>query len=145
MRASLLCCLTVLPLTVLLVGCTGSGIATGDMSGTVTFNGEPVPYGTIEFHPASESENPGPTVSTEIHNGTFDTAESGTAVVRGPLEIRITAYPSEPADLEDETAEAEVVEPYFVGYTVEMDYTAEPVEIAVPEDAEGFDIYARND
>ncbi|MFG0335561.1 MAG: hypothetical protein ACF8TS_19555 [Maioricimonas sp. JB049] len=145
MSVSLLRSLFALPMMVLLAGCTGSGIATGDMSGTVIFNGEPVPYGTIEFHPASDAKNPGPTVSAEIRNGAFDTSESGAAVVRGPLEIRITAYPSEPADLEDETAETEAVEPYFVGYTIEMDYTAEPVEIVVPEDAEGFDIYARND
>ncbi|MEW4527935.1 MAG: hypothetical protein ACF8PG_03460 [Maioricimonas sp. JB045] len=143
MPLTLIRCLIVLPVLVLLVGCTGGGVATGDMSGTVTFQGEPVPYGTIEFHPVSEDDEPGPTVSAEIRNGAFDTSEAG-AVVRGPLEIRITAYPSELSDVEDETVEVDPVEPYFVGYAIEMDYSAEPVEIVVPDDAEGFDIFSEN-
>lgn len=144
MTSLLLRCLVGVSAMVLTVGCSGGGIPTGNMSGTVTFRGEPVPYGTIEFHPASEEENPGPTVSTEIRDGVFDTSSSGAGVVKGPLELRITAYPSEPATSEDETVEVEPVEPYFVGYTINMDYSADAVDIVIPDDAEGFDIFSAN-
>lgn len=71
-----------------LIGCggRGSGPTRYHLSGTVTFDGKPVPAGTIYFEPAS-----GPAGSAEIKNGYYDT-RSGKGVVGGQHRVLIEGF-----------------------------------------------------
>ena len=75
-------------LIVAVVGC-GSG-DTGPqryrVSGKVTFNGQPVPAGSIYFETAD-----GPSGGAQIINGSYDTS-SGKGVVGGPHDIVIQGF-----------------------------------------------------
>ncbi|HWL09008.1 MAG TPA: hypothetical protein VNQ76_11405 [Planctomicrobium sp.] len=73
-----------------LLGICGCGNQTGDsperfpVSGTVTFQGEPVPVGSIQFSPDTSKGNTGPTGYASISNGKFDTSLDGKGTVGGP-------------------------------------------------------------
>lgn len=56
------------------------------VSGTVTFDGKPVPAGTIYFQPAAG--NKGPAGLAAIVKGKFDTS-SGKGTVGGPHNVRV--------------------------------------------------------
>lgn len=60
-----------------------------DVSGKVTFRGQPVPAGTIIFEPDASKGNDGPQGMAPIQNGQFDTARGGRATVGGPHVIQI--------------------------------------------------------
>jgi hypothetical protein len=81
--------LTPLMLTTL-CGCGGSvdeGPERFDVSGTVTFDGKPVPTGTIYFNPAEGHS--GPQGFAAIVDGKYDTASEGKGTVGGPHSVRI--------------------------------------------------------
>lgn len=59
----------------LLVGCGGS--AQNRVSGTVNFEGKPVPLGKIYFNPDKSKNTPGLPGYADIKDGSFDTAASG--------------------------------------------------------------------
>lgn len=78
----------------LLAGCGGSapsGPQRYSVSGTVTFNGEPIPKGFISFTPDSSKGAKGPGSGATIVDGAYQT-EDGKGVVGGPhlVEIRGT-------------------------------------------------------
>ena len=58
------------------------------VSGTVTFQGEPVPLGEISFHPDTTQGNGGPGVVTTIADGHYATPK-GTGTVGGPHVVTI--------------------------------------------------------
>ena len=64
-----------LPLGALLLlgACSGQGTDRFDVSGTVTFNGQPVPAGQVVFSPDLSKGNDGPQGYAEIHGGRYDT------------------------------------------------------------------------
>ncbi len=66
------------------------------LSGRVTFDGQPVPFGRIVFTPDKQAGNSGPQGFAEIRNGTYDTA-SGKGTVGGPHVVRITGFGANPA------------------------------------------------
>ncbi len=66
------------------------------VSGTVTFEGKSVPFGTIMFTPDSAKGNKGPQGFAEIVDGKFDTT-NGQGIVGGAHQIKITGV-SEKAD-----------------------------------------------
>ena len=68
-----------------------SGPTTYDLSGTVTFDGEPVPAGQIVFEPDSTAGNSGPQGFAEIRNGKFDTT-TGKGTIGGAHIVRISGY-----------------------------------------------------
>ncbi|MDA0285652.1 MAG: hypothetical protein O3B13_22285 [Planctomycetota bacterium] len=78
--------------TLLLLFVTGCGGGGDDgpprfrVSGTVTFDGKPVPAGTIYFQPAAG--NKGPAGLAAIVKGKFDTS-SGKGTVGGPHNVRV--------------------------------------------------------
>jgi hypothetical protein len=74
----------------------GSGV-----SGTVTFDGQPVPFGRIVFTPDREAGNSGPQGFAEIRNGAYDTA-SGKGTVGGPQVVQITGFGADPATGDEE-------------------------------------------
>jgi hypothetical protein len=72
------------------VGCGGStdGPKRYAVSGSVTFQGQPVPKGFITLEPDSDRGNSGPGGGTEIVNGKYDTKVAA-GVVGGPYKVRI--------------------------------------------------------
>lgn len=70
-----------------------------DLSGSVTFQGQPVPVGSIVFEPDTSKGNSGPGGSARIKDGKYDTSqEGGKGTVGGPHLIRITGMDGKPGD-----------------------------------------------
>lgn len=69
--------------------------------GTVTFDGKPVPSGTIYFEPDASQGNMGPVSVVPITDGRYDTvAAKVPGPLEGPLSIRIAGYPPHNPDVE---------------------------------------------
>ncbi|MCG6157954.1 hypothetical protein [Rubinisphaera margarita] len=138
-----------LALTATVVGCGGSSVDIYDYSGTVTYKGQPITYGQIEFVPDAEGGNTGPKGYAEIVDGKYDTGTApGKGVTGGPYLALITAYEKRPEQVEDETVEVEPVTTYFIGYEMKQDLPkddADNVDFAVPEEAEGVNRYEGED
>lgn len=80
-------------LMMVLAGCGGDGgPGRYDVSGTVTYNGQPVPEGVIQFRPDSSKKNNGPAVNANIVDGKYDTSDSGKGTVGGPHIVIIRGY-----------------------------------------------------
>tara|TARA_R110002072_G_scaffold303142_1_gene495867 strand:+ start:152079 stop:152564 length:486 start_codon:yes stop_codon:yes gene_type:complete len=76
----------------MLSGCSGSsGPQRYEVSGSVTYDGKPVPKGFVTFYPDSEEGNSGPGGGAEIRDGVYRTA-AGKGVVGGPHRIRIIGF-----------------------------------------------------
>lgn len=80
-------------------GC-GGGSADGpsryELSGSVTYDGKPVPFGQIIFAPDSAAGNSGPQGFAEIRDGNYETAD-GKGTVGGPHVVQITGFGSDPS------------------------------------------------
>lgn len=74
----------------LLFGC-GPETSTTHIHGDVTYDGQPVPAGTIYFEPDTAAGNGGPGSVAIIRNGEYDTSEA-LGVVGGPHIVRIEGY-----------------------------------------------------
>lgn len=68
------------------------------VSGTVTYQGEPVPTGVIQFTPDASKGSSGPPGFAEIEAGVFDTKLSGKGVVGGPHRVTVDAFSGENVD-----------------------------------------------
>jgi len=83
------------PCLPLLSGCWGGddGPVRYDVSGAVSFKGEPLESGRITFVPDAEKGNVGPVGYAMVKNGRYDTSASGgKGTVAGAIEIMITGY-----------------------------------------------------
>ena len=70
-------------LAVALAGCGGERVY--NLSGTVTFQGKPVPAGHIVFEPDASAGNKGPAAFAKIKDGRYDTSIlEGRGTVGGP-------------------------------------------------------------
>jgi hypothetical protein len=108
--AAALCCLSVL------VGCGRSGPVRFDVRGTVRFNGEPLPRGTIRFEPDASKGNRGPVGIASIVDGEYTTAERGAmGSLEGPLVVWITGLPAADPNVE-------MPSPLFVDHRVDVDF-----------------------
>jgi hypothetical protein len=126
----------------LLTGCGGSDIELTDLSGKVTFAGQPVVYGQIEFVPDSGKGHQGPAGTAEIVDGSYSTRSTGRGVLPGPHLVRITAYEERPvAASDDETAPSSSKPPIFSGFTLEKELKEKSQDFDVPETARGFDLF----
>lgn len=80
------------------VGCGGpTGPETYPLTGTVNFNGKPVPVGTVTLSPDSSKGNEGPGASAGIKDGAFAT-EDGRGHVGGAYVIRVTGFDGIPVE-----------------------------------------------
>lgn len=79
----------------------GGGPTRYTVTGTVTFQGQPVPYGRIDFEPDTEQGNSGPFGTAEIRQGRYTTA-GNRGVVGGPHLVRITGSDGVPLEVADE-------------------------------------------
>lgn len=77
----------------LICGCGDSeeGPQRFQVSGSVNYDGKPVPKGFITFEPDSQAGNKGPGGGAPIVNGRYKT-EAGRGVVGGPHLVRIVGY-----------------------------------------------------
>jgi len=70
------------------IGCGPGGPPRYDISGSITYNGKPVPGGRIVFEPDREQNNHGPASYAVIKDGHYAT-DSGKGPVGGPHIVRI--------------------------------------------------------
>jgi hypothetical protein len=78
----------VIPLVALLAGCDGE--KTYNISGTVTYQGKPVPTGQIVFEPDASAGNKGAAAFAKIKDGHYDTSTGDSrGTVGGPHLVRI--------------------------------------------------------
>lgn len=73
------------------IGC-GSQEKLYQVSGTVGFNGEPIPAGLIYFDPDATQGTAGTQGFAKINNGQYTTAEEGQGVRGGKYVVRILGY-----------------------------------------------------
>jgi hypothetical protein len=76
----------------LLIGCSESGPPRYDVSGTVTYKGQPVPVGSIIFQPDPAGNNEGPYGSATIKDGKFDTRNGGEPTTGGSQIVLVEAF-----------------------------------------------------
>jgi len=100
-------------------GCGGSsGPERYPLEGAVTYDGQPVPGGSIEFEPDHTQGNRGPAGYATIENGRYATlSEKGT--VGGPHVVRITGTDGQP------TGESPYGTPIFPQYKTTADLPRE--------------------
>jgi hypothetical protein len=73
-----------------LVGCSDGGPKRYRVSGEVTFDGRPIPYGEVVFTPDGSKKNSGPQGIAPIRDGKFDTRSAGgQGVAGGPTILRV--------------------------------------------------------
>lgn len=72
------------------------------LSGTVTYDGKPVPKGFIRFDPAEG--NPGPGSGAEIIDGNYETP-AGKGIIGGPHNVVISGWDGVPYQESGETVE----------------------------------------
>jgi hypothetical protein len=91
--------LALLPL--LIIGSPGCGGTTGpksyEVSGTVSYRGQPVPVGYVSLEPDPTAGNTGPGTMAKIVAGRYRT-DRGRGVVGGPHRVRIFGFDGVPAD-----------------------------------------------
>jgi len=136
-RVSKACWLLLLvPVLLVLAGCgQGEGVQRFDVSGTVTYDGQPVPAGTVLFQPDESQGGSGPAGVATIKDGKYDTAtENGKGVVGGPHLVRIVGLDGKTID--DMTP---MGIPLFPDYTTEVDFPKEDTthDFQVPADYKG--------
>src|SRR5438034_1345515 len=71
-------------------GCADPGPKSYPVSGAVTFDGRPIPYGEVIFTPDGAQKNSGPQGIAKIQDGRYDTrAAGGKGMAGGPTVIRV--------------------------------------------------------
>jgi len=85
----------VLLMVAIAFGCGRHGLRRYGVSGTVTFNGQPVPSGRIALEPDSSQGNSGPGAYASIQHGRYGTPR-GKGHTGGPHVVRIHGFSSEP-------------------------------------------------
>ncbi len=82
----------------------GCGVKGGpprfDLSGTVNFNGRPVPLGYISFAPDTAKGNSGPGAAADIRGGRYSTP-TGQGTVGGPQVVTICGFDGVPYQTSD--------------------------------------------
>jgi hypothetical protein len=90
--------LTVAICLALLAGCGGSGEQLHRVSGAATYQGNPIPMGTVYFEPDTSQGGGGPQGVAPIRDGRFDTAVDGIGIRGGPYNIRVLGFDGVVAD-----------------------------------------------
>jgi hypothetical protein len=102
-----------------LLGC-GSGERRYDLSGTVSYKGNPVPEGYIVFEPDASKGNIGGPGRAKILDGKYDTAdEESEGVTGGPHTIRISGFDKKVTGMKG--GEVAIPKSLFMDYTVTED------------------------
>ena len=83
----------------LVVGCGGDGTGRLEVSGKATYQGQPVPLGSIAFEPDHARGGAGPGAVIEIKEGRYR-APSGKGPTPGPHRVRIIGYDGKPGTID---------------------------------------------
>lgn len=112
----------ILFLTTLISGCGSaeSGPTRYEVSGKVTYKGQPVPYGEIMFEPDSKKGNQGPAVTAVIKEGQYKT-EPGKGTVGGAMVVQIMGLDGKVPANKDDAAMNPHGMSLFAGYKTEID------------------------
>lgn len=111
-------------------GCGDNDPRTIQISGTATFNGEPIPFGQILFEPDAALGHAGPAGFALITDGKFNTRLSGKGIAsRGAYVVRIHG---QTARL---TERADKILPLFNPYEVRIEITDPTQNFDVPQSA----------
>lgn len=79
------------------VGCSKEEKKSGQVSGTVTFKGKPVPAGYVSFMPDASAGNTGAVKVAQIKDGIYNTAaDTGPGISPGANIIRVAGFDGNP-------------------------------------------------
>lgn len=79
------------------LGCGGDDSGSRfQLSGTVTYEGKPVPFGRIDFFPDSSAGNSGPAGFADIVDGKYDTSKTGKGTSGGAYVASVTGSSAPP-------------------------------------------------
>ncbi|MDZ7617240.1 MAG: hypothetical protein U1E05_09560 [Patescibacteria group bacterium] len=125
---------TTLALAIVVGGCGGgdSGPARYELSGTVTFDGQPVPYGNITITPDTSQGNTGPGSFAQIRDGRYQTA-SDAGTVGGPHVLTVTGLKAVPGSEGVDPADIMLFDSFEV--VIDLPKEDKPLDIAVPATA----------
>lgn len=90
-----------------------------DVSGKVTFKGQPVPRGQVIFSPDLAKGNDGPQGYAEIEDGFYDTSKGDKGSPAGPVVVRIEGFDGQV------TEDRPYGKALFVDYRVNLDLPRE--------------------
>ncbi len=102
------------------IGCGGGDPSRCDLSGSVSFQGKPVPAGSITFEPDVSQGSHGPQGFSGISNGRYDTSESGKPVPFGRVIVRVVGFDGSTAAA-DSDGQFSPGRPLFPTYTTHLD------------------------
>lgn len=96
-----------------------------DISGIVTYKGQPVPRGTVTFSPNMDKGNEGPVAMARIIDGKYDTRSEGAkSPIAGELLVHVEGYgPPVPNE--------EVPRPLFETYVMEFSMPRENQQLNI--------------
>lgn len=103
-----------------------------DLSGKITYGGEPIPRGYLLFAPDTEKGNSGPGSSASIIDGHYQTV-SGQGTVGGPYVVTIAGTDGIPIDL------GEGIPPNLAGNPIFPKYETH-VDLPKQTDTHDFDV-----
>ncbi len=87
-----------------LAGCGSEGPGRYDLSGVVTYNGQPVPGGEVIFTPDAAQGNTGPGSFATIKHGRYETYR-GKGTIGGPHVVTVIGYKDVPGEVPDDQLE----------------------------------------
>jgi hypothetical protein len=88
-------------------GCSKPEVERYALSGKVTYQGQPVPVGSILFEPDGSKGNRGPQGYSTIIDGYYETNKYGKGAVTGPINVQIMGFSK------DENISEEGTKPLF--------------------------------
>jgi len=114
-----------LPLLAVLAGCGGDdGPPRFDLSGTVTYDGRPVPAGYLVFEPEAAAGNSGPGSQADIRDGKYRTPP-GQGTIGGPHVVSIFGFDGIPYQPDEDVDGPPMVnpmgKPLFTNCTIQAD------------------------
>lgn len=123
------CVVAVVALT---VGCgRTTGPARYDLAGTITYDGKPVPAGSIVFAPDTSKGNDGPGASADIKDGVYRLGP-GRGTIGGPHVARISGFDGKP--IQDGPIVNPMGKPLFANVQISIDLPKQAAthNIAIP-------------
>ncbi len=115
-------------ITFIVAGCSDAekGLKRFKVSGTVTFDGKPVPFGMITFTPDSAKGNEGPQGFAKIIDGKFNTTSgNGRGIIGGAHQIKINGTSEENSGEMGPDDMPITPKPLFKTYKTEFDFPKE--------------------
>lgn len=114
-------------LLALIVGCGAESADRYDLSGKVTYKGQPVPIGFMVFEPDAQRSNSGPGARADIKDGKYSTPPNR-GHIGGPHVVHIFGYDGIPYQLSEDGMMNPVGRPLFESKEVRADLPKEAAE-----------------